>query len=519
MHVGVLPLLGSLALGGPPSPPVVPASGTAHAGILPVPGMGPPGAVAGYGANAHAVMAGAPAALPAPAPVLAAKFLAPKGVRVAAYPGTPLSRLHDTPAVFGLRPGYTYRFELTNLPYHPDESLYPEVEVHGVLVPRPGMRYMDYPVPLVFSLLDVERALAGAVVTKVVYLEDPEKAIPAEIPPDAPVEIPEDTERLALRAARENGRLMAVVRLGNRKPSAAELQAAGVDGTVLMPGEKYLRAPSAPPSLPFWGVPLYDPLLGPRGPKEECFTNGGDTRNPLAIGLDAKLGGLDPTDVGVEYTSGGKRKVATSCVVCICSPRYAVRRAELLPNGVEVRLGLKGQVGEVRPSGLAERTHPWAEVGRERAAAFVGRVRPSSYVGQVGTSLFVGTTRPAVLAQVSGVKVEATYVEPVQLTAYPTLCPLTVTKVVDPPGPKQSGEVVTVTIRYANTGTKAASDLVVSDSLSARLEYVPGSAQTDRPANFTASENEVGSTLLRWELPGTLLPGQSGTIRFKAKVR
>jgi uncharacterized repeat protein (TIGR01451 family) len=94
-----------------------------------------------------------------------------------------------------------------------------------------------------------------------------------------------------------------------------------------------------------------------------------------------------------------------------------------------------------------------------------------------------------------------------------------VTKVVDPPGPKQSGEVVTITIRYANTGAKEASDLVVSDSLSARLEYVPGSAQTDRPANFTAAENEAGSVLLRWELPGTLLPGQAGTIRFKAKVR
>ena len=65
----------------------------------------------------------------------------------------------------------------------------------------------------------------------------------------------------------------------------------------------------------------------------------------------------------------------------------------------------------------------------------------------------------------------------------------------------------------------AASDLVVSDSLSGRLEYVAGSAQSDRPSNFTVAENEVGSVLLRWELPGTLLPGQAGTIKFKARVR
>ncbi len=58
------------------------------------------------------------------------------------------------------------------------------------------------------------------------------------------------------------------------------------------------------------------------------------------------------------------------------------------------------------------------------------------------------------------------------------------TKIVDPPGPKQPGDVVTITIRYANTGAKAISDIVVSDSLSGRLEYVPGSAETDRPAQL-----------------------------------
>ena len=93
------------------------------------------------------------------------------------------------------------------------------------------------------------------------------------------------------------------------------------------------------------------------------------------------------------------------------------------------------------------------------------------------------------------------------------------TKSVDPPGPKEPGEVVTITIKYANTGSKAVSDLVVSDSLSGRLEYVAGSAASDRASNFTTVENEVGSVVVRWELPGSILPGQSGTVKFKAKVR
>jgi uncharacterized repeat protein (TIGR01451 family) len=440
-------------------------------------------------------------------------------VRVTAYPGSVLSRMFDTPTVMGLRPGYVYRFELTNLPYNPGAALYPEVEVRGMLVPRPGMKYMDYPIPLAFSPADIERALDGVLITKVIYLENPEKALPAEISPDRPAEIMEDTERAAIKNAQENGRLMAIVRLGNRKPSQAELQTVAIDGTVLLPGEKHLKSPLLPPVFPFWGCPLYDPLLGPRPANEECFLNGEDKKDPLAIGLDKKLAGLNPTDVGVEYTVSGKRHVTTSSMVCICAPRYMIRRVDILPTGFDTKQLIVTQNSREVPSWLKERTAPMAEIAREKANEAIGRMRPSAYVGRLGTSFFVGTSKPVAIGQVEGVKVQGALVEPEQLTAYPTLCPLTVTKLVDPPGPKQSGDVVTLTIRYSNTGAKAISDVVVSDSLSGRLEYIPGSAQTDRPANFTAAENEVGSLILRWELPGTLYPGQTGTIKFKAKVR
>jgi uncharacterized repeat protein (TIGR01451 family) len=378
---------------------------------------------------------------------------------------------------------------------------------------------MDFPIPLVFSQADIERVMSGAVVTKVIYLEDPEKAVPSLAPADLPIELPEDTERLALKAAFDNGRLMAVVRLGDRKPAADVLARAAIDGTVLFPGEKYLRAPAVPPVFPYWACPMYDPILGPKGPKEECFVNGDDKQTPLGIGANDRLYGLDPTDVGVEYTVGGRRKVTTSCVVCICSPRYVVRRVETLPVRFAGIDGLAGHTGTSGPSVFRDRAAPMVDIGRDKANEFTGRVRPSAYVGRIGTSFFIGTTAPVVIGQVEGVKVEGALVEPVQFTAYPTCCPLTVTKEVDPPGARQPGDVVTITIRYANTGAKAISDVVVSDSLSPRLEYVAGSAQSDRPANFAASENEAGSALLRWELPGTLLPGQAGTIKFRAKVR
>jgi uncharacterized repeat protein (TIGR01451 family) len=83
----------------------------------------------------------------------------------------------------------------------------------------------------------------------------------------------------------------------------------------------------------------------------------------------------------------------------------------------------------------------------------------------------------------------------------------------------QPGDVVTFVLRYANHGGRPLTDVAVVDSLSPRLEYVPGSAQSDRDAVFTTQPNEGGSLLLRWEIGGTLLPGQSGVLKFQAKVR
>lgn len=508
MTVGLLTLMGSLAAGAPTTP-----------GPIPTPGMAPPAAVAGV--PPHALMI-APPHGPAPmaaAPLLAAKVIAPKGVRVAIYPGTPLARMFDTPAVLGLRPGYVYRFELSNLPYTPGRVLYPEVEVRGTLVPKPGMKYMDWAAPLTFTAADIERALNGAVVTKAVYLEDPEKAIPTEFGLNAPVELPAGTEEEAIKEALANGRLVAVVRLGNKVPDAGWLRMIAIDGTVLAPGERHLRSPGVPPTIPFYACPLFDPMLGPKGPLGECFVDGGDKGDPLGIGPNNRLGGLNPTDVGVEFTMAGRRRVTTSNVVCLCVPRFVVQRAELAPGGLDVPVGITGNVAAVGVQGIRDRLAAMAEIGREKPVAFDTRLRPKGFIGRLGTSFFIGTSRPSVVGQIEGVAVTGALVEPEVLTAYPASCPLTVTKTVDAQDPLESGAIVTFTIRYVNTGNREITDVVVSDSLSGRLEYVVGSAQSDRAANFSAEANEAGSSVVRWGLPGPLLPGQGGVVKFKAKVR
>ena len=81
------------------------------------------------------------------------------------------------------------------------------------------------------------------------------------------------------------------------------------------------------------------------------------------------------------------------------------------------------------------------------------------------------------------------------------------------------GDIITFTLKYSNSGAQPMTDVVVTDSLTGRLEYVAGSEKTDRDAVFTAKENEAGSLILRWQINGQLLPAHTGVITFQAKVR
>ena len=63
--------------------------------------------------------------------------------------------MYDPQTILGFRPGYIYRLELSNLPYNPGRSLYPEIEVRGTIVPRPGMKFMDWQAPIYFTDADM----------------------------------------------------------------------------------------------------------------------------------------------------------------------------------------------------------------------------------------------------------------------------------------------------------------------------------------------------------------------------
>ncbi len=452
-----------------------------------------------------------------PAPVLAMKALLPEGTTISALPGLPGSKSYANGSVFGFRPGYVYKLKIDNIPGHPRDALYPSLEVRGSIVPRPGMRYMESTAPIHFSKADFDRVLAGGVITKVIYLEDPSKAIPTESKPDLPIEVETLSESDAIDEALSNGRVVAVLRLGDRVPDRRELAAFSNAGTVLLPGEQKLGLPAIPPMLPFSAVPLFDPLLGPKASTEECFVNGGDGNSRLGIGPNGQAGGLDPTDVVAEYTFGNKRKIGTSNVVCICVPRFVTRRSDVVSSGFQALQVAGGATQVVTRSVFRQRAASEVAVAREKTLGLSGKERPSAAVALTMLHSFGSRTRLEATFSVSGVVELATVTEPDELSNYPG--DLTITKSVDPKGPYKLGDEITITIRYANNTRQTITDLIVSDSLSGRLEYVVGSAGADRPSNVTTSENEAGSVAIRFELLGAIQPGTKGVVVFKARIR
>lgn len=514
-----------------------------------------------------------------PAPLLYARFTGPQGAQITFYQGQTPARELPAPVAVGMRPGYVYRVRIQGMADFPDVALYPTLEVRGTLELPPKLNAAEYPAPITLTDTDVRQALAGSLVTKVIYLEHPERATPIATRPGQPLESDLPTGRDLLDEARTLGRPVAILRLGERSYRTEELAAESTAGTILLPGDRFLPAAAKAPCIPWACIRVYDPTLGRRLPEEECLHDGGDVGLPAGIDHNGKLGGLDPTDSIAEYTdSAGRRRIAKSNRVCICTPRYAILRNELplagtstvyIPAGAEA-IRARAQMSIHVPSLLTEQTTPLLALhGRLRASgtqnreglAVLNRVEVlhaelvnmgvGAYLGTnavarltelertelarglelvqqfgraMGTASLAGSKGTAVIGRMAGVNVLATVAETRDLTVAcneeprPPEKPLVLYKWASAQA-AQVGDVITFYLKYSNHGGQPITDVAVNDSLSGRLEYIPGTARADRDAVFTTQENEAGSLILRWEIGGNLLPGASGVVSFQARVR
>ena len=118
----------------------------------------------------------------------------------------------------GMHTGPVYRFKVTQIPRRPGKELYPSIEILGKLNPPPGLEG-QFPIEIIISQDDLEQAIGGRMISKVIYLENPEINLPhRHVDNDQPffdVNGREDP----LRVAKRLGRPMAILRLGSRVPT------------------------------------------------------------------------------------------------------------------------------------------------------------------------------------------------------------------------------------------------------------------------------------------------------------
>lgn len=82
-----------------------------------------------------------------------------------------------------------------------------------------------------------------------------------------------------------------------------------------------------------------------------------------------------------------------------------------------------------------------------------------------------------------------------------------------------SGDIVSFAIRFDNAGVKPLGNVVITDSLAPRLNYIEGSQQCSLGVRFSVEPNDVGAMILRWEIEDPIQPSEGGVVTFDCQVR
>jgi hypothetical protein len=189
-------------------------------GIMPVPAMGPYGAVAAVGALP-------PGGLAAPINARTSiRFGDPERMRITWYgPGGLSDTVLTTPARYNFPQGGIYRLKLSNIPGRGDVDLYPTLEV--VPATAKTAAYLAHSsVPVSFTDEDFEQVLAGNFLVKVIYLPDPAfQDLAAVAGPAEVISTRLEPGMDPIAEARRRGEILAIIRMGN-----IDLDVKGVPG-------------------------------------------------------------------------------------------------------------------------------------------------------------------------------------------------------------------------------------------------------------------------------------------------
>ena len=142
---------------------------------------------------------------------------APAGVAISLVEGGGFGEPMPAPVLAGMLIGPVYRLRVANLPLHPGAEVFPTIEVIDRLYAPRGQE-TRFPIEIELTQEEMEMALEGKFVTRVIYLEDPDKALPVRQDPNHQAWFEAGPGRDPLAMADELGRPVAILRLGGRVP-------------------------------------------------------------------------------------------------------------------------------------------------------------------------------------------------------------------------------------------------------------------------------------------------------------
>ncbi len=143
---------------------------------------------------------------------------APPGVSISLAVANQFGPAENTSRRVGLLIGGVYRLRLTNIPLPQAEGMeiFPSIEIIDRTY-APVDQQLRFAIPVEIAREDIELALQGRFVTRVIYLEDPHTALPIRSAGgQAWVDVGSGQDPLAM--ADTLGRPVAILRLGARVP-------------------------------------------------------------------------------------------------------------------------------------------------------------------------------------------------------------------------------------------------------------------------------------------------------------
>lgn len=241
---------------------VVPVPAMTHGGILPVPAMGPPGAVAAVGALTGAPPGGygGPGGFGPLNARSEVRFVGPEGMEIswlvpAPNGGTMFSpNALQAPARYNFPQGAVYRLKLSNIPRRPPAAFYPTIEIMPA-GPKSVTFLAHSAIPLRFTEEDFDQVANGNFLVKVIYLPDPQFQDIAAVGLGEIVSSQLEPGVDPIHEAQQRGTILMVVRMGN-----IDLEAPNTPAMDAPPGG---MIPGLPP-----GVVPVNPMPRPNGPEQ-----------------------------------------------------------------------------------------------------------------------------------------------------------------------------------------------------------------------------------------------------------